>query len=175
MNMEMQQVVEMLAKLLVNQNENQDRMEAIQTKMDSNQKKVEVEQDELKAKTDSNQEKAEARMAKFEEKMDYRKRRMAMLDAHHKNIMACLGQMKANTEKTAPVPEMMQSVEEHQEVPSEDAIVKSVKGRKKRRRSRKSTAGRHRVPKELTRENCGSWRKLGCRLQEEGVPPCKSL
>jgi hypothetical protein len=90
---------------------------------------------------DSSQE--EAKMAKFEEKMnDYNnKKRMATLDAHHKRIMACLGQMEATTEKTVPDPEMMQSVEEHQEVPREDAAVKSVKGRKKRHRGQKLTAG----------------------------------
>jgi hypothetical protein len=36
-------------------------------------------------------------MAKFEEKMDdYHKKRMAMLDVHHKSIMA-------NTENTVPI------------------------------------------------------------------------
>jgi hypothetical protein len=67
--------------------------------------------------------------------------------------------------KTVLDPEMMQSVEEHQEVPRENAIVKSVKGRKKRRRGRKSTAGRRGEPKKLTRGNCGSRRKLAvaCR------------
>jgi hypothetical protein len=54
---------------------------------------------------------------------------------------------------------MMQSVEEHQ-VPKEDAVVKSVKGRKKRSRGRKSTAGRRGEPKELTEKIVdpgGSW------------------
>jgi hypothetical protein len=51
---------------------------------------------------------------------------MAMFDAYEKRMMACLGQTEANKEKTVPDPEMMQSVEEHQEVPREDAIVKSV-------------------------------------------------
>jgi hypothetical protein len=35
----------------------------------------------------------------------------------------------------------MQSVEEHLEIPKEDAIVKPVKGRKKRHRDRKPAAG----------------------------------
>jgi hypothetical protein len=85
---------------------------------------------------------------------------MAMLDAHHTTIMACLGQTEANKEKTVPDPEMMQFVEEYQEVPREDAIIKLAKGQKKRRRGRKSTAGQCSEPKELTRGNCRSWRKL---------------
>jgi hypothetical protein len=58
------------------------------------------------------EERMKARMAKFEENVDdYRKRRMTMLDAHHKSIMACLGHT---------YPEIMQSVEEHQEVPRKE-------------------------------------------------------
>jgi hypothetical protein len=45
----------------------------------------------------------------------------------------------------------MQSVEEHQEIPMEEAVVKPVKGRKKRRRARKPAAGRRREPNDLTR------------------------
>jgi hypothetical protein len=56
---------------------------------------------------------------------DYHKKRMSMLDAHHKSIMACLGQTEA-TEKTDPDIEMMQSAEEHQEIPPEDAVVMPV-------------------------------------------------
>jgi TolA-binding protein len=68
----------------------------------------------MEAKMDSNQEEAEARMEKFEEKMDdYCSKRMAMLDAHHRSIMASLGQTEANTEKTVPDPETIQSAEEH--------------------------------------------------------------
>jgi hypothetical protein len=48
---------------------------------------------------------------------------MTMLDAHHESLMASLGLTEANTEKTET--EMMQSVEEHQDVPSEDDVVSS--------------------------------------------------
>jgi hypothetical protein len=80
-------------------------------------------------------------LAKLEERMNanaianqedaYHEKMMAMLDAHHKSIMACLGQTEANTEKTMPGPEMMQFVEENQEVPRKDAAVKTAKGLKK--------------------------------------------
>jgi hypothetical protein len=63
------------------------------------------------------------------------------------------------TEKIELDPGMMRSAEEHHDVPSED-VVRAVKGLKKRHRGRKLTAGRRGEPKELTRGNCGSWRKL---------------
>jgi hypothetical protein len=60
---------------------------------------------------------------------------------------------------------MMQSVEEHQDVPIEEVAVMPVKGLKKRHRGRKSTAGRRGEPKKLNRGNCGSRKKLAaaCR------------
>jgi hypothetical protein len=53
-------------------------------------------------------------------------------------------------------PGMMQSVEEHQEMPTEDAAVVPVKGLRKRHRGRKLTAGRRGQPKEGTRGYYGS-------------------
>jgi hypothetical protein len=143
------EMVQMLERLLA-------RMEA---KMDSNQKKAEADRDELKAKLDSNR----SRMAKFEEKMDdYRKRRMA----HHTCIMACLVQTEANTEKTVPDSEMMQSVKEHQEVPREEVAVTPVKGLKKRRRVQKLAAERLQELKERTQGFCGSRKRVtvACRM-----------
>jgi hypothetical protein len=78
---------------------------------------------------------------------------------------ACHGATEIDTEKIEPNPEMMQSVEEHQEIPKEGAIVKPVEGRKKRHRGRKLAAGRRGEPKELIRGICGSRSKLAaaCR------------
>jgi hypothetical protein len=69
------------------------------------------------------------------------------------------------TEKIEENPEMMQSAEEHQDVPNEDVAVMPVKGLKKRCRGRKSTAGRHGKPKKRNRGNCGTRNKLAaaCR------------
>jgi hypothetical protein len=58
-----------------------------------------------------------------------------------KEIMYCQEMMEANTGKTEPDPGMMQSIAEHQVVHKEEAVVKPVKGRKKRHRGRKPTAG----------------------------------
>jgi hypothetical protein len=139
----------------------QELLRGMEERINANRK---ADRDELKAimnafqeKLDSIQEKVEARMANFEEKMDdYRNKRMAMLDAHHKSIMVSLGQTETNTEKTVPDPEMMQSAEEHRDVPSEDVIVRPVKGLRKRRRGRKLTARQRGEPKELTQGDCGS-------------------
>jgi hypothetical protein len=70
-----------------------------------------------------------------------------------------------DTEKPDLDSGMMQSAEEHQEFTQKDAVVKPVKGRKKRRRARKPAAGRHGDPKELTQSDCGSGKHLAtdCR------------
>jgi hypothetical protein len=54
---------------------------------------------------------------------------------------------------------------EHREVPTEDAVVKTVKGWKKWHRGQKLAAGQRREPKELTRGDCRSQRKwaAACR------------
>jgi hypothetical protein len=85
-------------------------------------------------------------------------------DVHKGKTTASQEATEANTEKTEPDMGMMQSVAEHQEAPKEDAVVKPGKGRKKRRMGRKPAAGRRGEPKELTRSECGSGKKLtACR------------
>jgi hypothetical protein len=90
---------------------------------------------------------------------------------------ACNKATEADIEKIEPDLEMMQSVGDHQEVPEEGAIEKTVQGRKRRHRGRKQAAGRRAEPKELTRGDCGSRRKLAaaCRKvsRRAGVAWCK--
>jgi hypothetical protein len=57
-------------------------------------------------------------------------------------------------------PEDMESKVEHWEVPIEEPAVKSTGTIKKWHRSQNLAAGQCRGPKELTREECGSQRKL---------------
>jgi hypothetical protein len=83
----------------------------------------------------ANQEELLARMD------DYHEKRMAMLDAHQKRMIACLGQMEANTKKTEQDPGMMPSMKEHQDTPTEEVAVMPVKGLRKQHRGRKLTAG----------------------------------
>jgi hypothetical protein len=100
------------------------------------------------AKMGSNQKKMLGSMAKFEEIMDLMK---ATLNTH--------------TEAKKIDPRMMQSIQEHQDVPSEDVAVMPVAKPRKWRRVRKLTAGRRGEPKELNRGNHGSWKMLAaaCR------------
>jgi hypothetical protein len=97
--------------------------------------------------------------------------------------MACQEAVEAKPEKKEPIdratailekteatdlkanPEEVESELERQEVPKEDAIVKPVKRWKKQHRNRHLAAGGRGEPKELTREDYGSWRKMAaaCR------------
>jgi hypothetical protein len=89
----------------------------------------------------------------------YHEEMMAMVDAYHERMMACLGKTEADTEKTEPNPGMMQSTEEHQEIPKGEAAVMPVGEPRKRRRVRSLATERRQKQKERTRENCGSRRK----------------
>jgi hypothetical protein len=54
---------------------------------------------------------------------------------------ACQDAMEANPEKMEPNPEEKEATVEREDVPNEDVAVMPVKGLKKRRSGRKSTAG----------------------------------
>jgi hypothetical protein len=109
---------------------------------------------EMNAKMDANMMKMAAIRSKLEETME----------RQTKHLMMARWTTYQETTEIHPDTEM-QSVDENQEVPSENAVVKSVKERKKLRRGRNSTAERRGEPKELTRGNCESRRKLAaaCR------------
>jgi hypothetical protein len=80
-------------------------------------------------------------------------------------MTVCHELTETDTEKIQPNPRIMQSVAEHQEVLKEDAVMKTVEGWKQQHRGQKLAAGRRGGPKELTRGDCGSQRKLAaaCR------------
>jgi hypothetical protein len=60
------------------------------------------------------------------------KKMMLMLDAHHERTAASLGKTEASDFKA--VPEKIESVTEHQELPKEDAAVMPLGRPRKRRR-----------------------------------------
>jgi hypothetical protein len=95
----------------------------------------------------------------------YHKEMMATVDAYHERMMACLGKTEADTEKNEPDPGMMQSTEEHQEIPKGEATVMPIGEPRKRRRVRSLAAERRQKQKERTQGNCGSRRKsaAACR------------
>jgi hypothetical protein len=90
---------------------------------------------------------------------------MAMLDANHERTMACLAKTETDTEKTEPDPGMMQSTEEHQEIPKGEATVMPVGEPRKRRRVWSLAAEHCQKQKERTRGNRGHRKKLAaaCR------------
>jgi hypothetical protein len=77
-----------------------------------------------------------------------------------KEMTAC-----SEVTETEPDPEMMQSTEEHQEIPNEEATVMPVGEPRKRHRVYNLTVERHQKMKERTWGNCDSRRKsaAACR------------
>jgi hypothetical protein len=88
--------------------------------------------------------------AELEETMERRK----------KHLMMAMWNIPTETCKTVQDPGMMQSVEEHQEIPTEDAAVMPVRGLKKRSRVQKLAAERRQKPKEGARGYCGSRKRV---------------
>jgi hypothetical protein len=94
----------------------------------------------------------------------------AMRDKRMEANMAWREETTADREAMEANPEMetnseMQSSGEHQNVPKEGVAVKSSRTTKKRHRGRNLAAGRRGEPKDLTRGDCESRRKLAaaCR------------
>jgi hypothetical protein len=81
-----------------------------------------------------------------------------------KETTACHAEMEAT--KTEPDPGMMQSTEEHQEIPKGKAAVMPVREPRKRRRVRNLAAERRQKRKERTRGNRGSRRKSAVACSE---------
>jgi hypothetical protein len=79
--------------------------------------------------------------------------------------LACQELEERPEEKKRTSPDRKPEAAQKAEVPKEDAVVKPVKGRKKRHRGKKQAAERYEEPKELARGICGSRRKLvaACR------------
>jgi hypothetical protein len=148
---------------------------------------------------DANYKKMLAKMASFHEMIDTRN---AELDAHYEKMItsqkwstakmdawlaemkdgtketaACQETTEANPEKMEANPGEMRSVTEHEEVPKEEPTVESFGALKKWRGDRHLAVGRCEEPKEQTRGNCGSWKKLAasCRTKTRhaGVARCK--
>jgi ElaB/YqjD/DUF883 family membrane-anchored ribosome-binding protein len=140
--MESQQIMELLLAMNEKMATKEDREEMIQ-EMRADQEQSRADMEEILAKM-------EERMTATQAKTDGK-----------------LKELTETIEKTLmePSQEMMQSAEENQEVPRDDAVVKPVRGWKRRHRGRKQAVGRRGEPKELNRGDCGSRKKLAaaCR------------
>jgi hypothetical protein len=86
---------------------------------------------------------------------------------------ASQGATEADAENIESDPGMMQSVPKHQEAPKENAVVKPLKGRNKRNKARKPVTGGRGEPKELTRRDCGSGKKLAAACRK--VSSCATV
>jgi hypothetical protein len=71
----------------------------------------------------------------------------------------CHEATEGGTEKTEPDPGTMHSVEEHEDIPKEEATVMPVGGLRKRRRDQNLTAGRRQKLKGRIRASCESRRR----------------
>jgi hypothetical protein len=163
----------MLELLLATLDENaktmNEKMDANTKAMKAMQEKAEAERksdrEERKAEREADREQSKADREQWKAKMD---EMFAKMDRKASPEMMTATQAKTEgklKELTEPTEEMMQSAEEHQQVPRDDAVVIPVRGRKRRHKGRKQAAERHGEPKELTRGDCGSRKKLAaaCR------------
>jgi hypothetical protein len=97
--------------------------------MDANAKSI---RQEIK----SGQAEMTSTIAAFKEKMDAL---ITNIKNDRKETTACHAEMEAT--KTEPDQGTMQSMDEHQEIPKENSVVKPIKGREKQHRDRKPAAG----------------------------------
>jgi hypothetical protein len=127
-----------------------EQMASLVSQIEANYAKTDVNLQEMREEITSGQAKMRSIVNAWKADMkDDRKETMPC----HVTIEVCLYSKELN-------PEDKESEVEHQEVPTEEATVKSSGTMKKQHRGRYLAAGRHREPKELTHGNCGSQRKL---------------
>jgi hypothetical protein len=157
----------MLKLLLGRMDETKEENKAWQAKLDAGQEESKAWQKDMKAKMYAN---TEATLATKEDMEADRKQRKAemeeMLSKMEERIAAIRAKADVKLEElTKTREEMLQSAEEHHVVPDEDAVEVPVRIRRRRHGGRKETAGRRREPKELTRGDRGSRKKLAaaCR------------
>jgi hypothetical protein len=82
------------------------------------------------------------------------------------DINDCQKEMKADREATEANPADMMSVAVHEEFCMEDAAVKSLLTMKKQHRGQHLATERCEKLKELTRGDCGSWRKFAAAYKK---------
>jgi hypothetical protein len=131
-------------------------MDANQTKTEHNQEGMDVNLKEMRKEIKFGQAEMKTTENDIQEKMDaslthrkYNRKKRASCKETMEETTAYHEATEVYTGKIKPDPRIIQSVEDPQEVPKEDAIVKPVKGRKKRHRVRKLIAGRGRDPKAM--------------------------
>jgi hypothetical protein len=146
----------------------------------------------LLAEIRTNREEMEAQVGSLVSRMDaYHAKReanhemlMAKLDAHHERMRAsvnawrrettaCQEATETNQENMEANPEEIKPVAEHEEVSKEEAAVETGRALKKRPRIRHLAAGRRGNPKERTKGNGGSRKKLAAARR--GMTHCEEV
>jgi 1,6-anhydro-N-acetylmuramate kinase len=114
--------------------------------MSSFLKKMDTQQvmELLPARLDENAKTMNEKLATREDMKADREQRKAEMEERMTATQA-----KTDGKLKEPREKMMQSTEEHQEVPRDDAVAIPVRGQKRRHRGRKRAAGRRGEPKEL--------------------------
>jgi hypothetical protein len=121
--------------------EMQQMMERLLTKMEATQERIEANTKSMREDIKSGQEEIRSIVDACMTDMNDRKQ-----------TMYCQETTEANTEKTEPHPGTMQYMEEHQEIPKEEATVMPVRGLRKRHRDRNLATGRRQKPKRGSRQ-----------------------
>jgi hypothetical protein len=165
-------------------------IDANQTKTDDNQKELDVDLKETREEIKSCEAEIKSTVDAFQEKMDvsianrkddrkettsFQETTEAHLECEKQtsvdmesaevaihSLKECRSETAASQEvtETDPDPGTMQSVEEHQEIPKEEAAVMPVGGLRKRRRDRNLATRRRQKPKGRIRASCESRSRL---------------
>jgi hypothetical protein len=141
----------------------QEVMDANQAKADAHMQEIMERQiGSLASRMDTNHEKrmaeihAETEAIRARTKAMHEKRMEANFNICQKETIACQETTEANREKKEPSLKEIQSIVERRKVPVVDAVVKPVRGQKRRQRGQHLAAGQHEEPKKLTQGDCGS-------------------
>jgi hypothetical protein len=162
-----------------------DRMDAMIEKMDANTKAIRTETEAIRARTTAMQDERikaniyacqetsacqdamEASLMEMKPNSGEKEAAVERQETPNEDVaIYCLRECRKETMACQETTEARQESEsEHREVPNEYAVVKPVRGRRKRHRGRKQAAGRRGEPKKLTRGDCVSRKKLAapCR------------
>jgi hypothetical protein len=166
--MEMQRIMEMLVKMKptadAEREERKANQEDLLARMDAKQAEMKADQARMETKLDSNQERMAKLEARMDAKMDSNQASMTkfegkmedIMERQMKHLMLATWNTHTEVKKIEQDPGMMQSMEEHRDILTQDAVVMPVGEPRKRRRVRNLAAKSHQKRKERTRGNCGT-------------------
>jgi uncharacterized protein (DUF885 family) len=132
--MDVQQIMEMLVEMRADRKADREELKGM---MNATQERMDANTNSMREDIKSGQAEIRSIVVAFQEKIDAC---VASRRNDRKETMSCQETTEANTEKTEPDPGTMQSMEEHQDIPKEEAAVMPVGGLRKHRRDRNLAA-----------------------------------